>query len=73
MMIPSSSFVPKPSLEPLTDVVPLCLRSRTYGKTFGTRTTIGNTHMCIDDDEKTVEHHAKVFTVFGSSMLEKKN
>ena len=27
--------------------------------------------MCIDDDEKTVEHHAKVVTVFGSSMLEK--
>ena len=27
--------------------------------------------MCIDDDEKTVEHHAKVFTVFGNSMLEK--
>ena len=45
MMIPSPSFVPKPSLEPLTDVVPLCLRSRTYGKTFETRTTIGSTHM----------------------------
>ena len=45
VIIPSPSFVPKPSPEPLTDVVPLCLRSRTYGKTFETRTTIGSTHM----------------------------
>ena len=43
VMIPSPSFVPKPSPEPLTDVVPLCLRSRTYGKTFEVRTTIGST------------------------------
>ena len=43
VIIPSPSFVPKPSPEPLTDAVPLCLRSRTYGKTFEVRSTIVST------------------------------
>ena len=69
--IPSPSFAPKPLPEPLTDAVPWCLRSKTHGNDIrsenynSTYDWCGHS-MCIDDDEKIVEHH-----VFGSSMLEK--